>query len=258
HAELEPGNTPELRVTAQAARSQFVWGEFVAEGDLAVTAHVERRNVHGDTRAAESLVLRRAHVRNGTSAGSGWEVNAPELTIGYALTDDSTRLAAELNLAALQTGGRIGSTSFAADLEVRLALERIASAERAARGVASLRISHGELRSGSERVSDWSGNVRLDALSGSARENLDFSAGYSAHLRDARPGLAVLTAQGELPGWIAGLFPLENLELARTVTRRCRVTDFKLEHVSGGPLVSRGRLLSVPNGFYGTLLLRLN
>ncbi|HEY4159059.1 MAG TPA: hypothetical protein VGM29_13215, partial [Polyangiaceae bacterium] len=256
-AELDARSGPALVVKSEAANSQLSWGDFVARGDLVASTRLERGTLTGRGNAVGSVALRGAHITSGTGEGVGWEARAPVLTLGYSANLAQDRLSMDIDMAATHARGRIGSSSLGADLDARIALAGVDLAAHTARGAAELRIFNASLAAGKERVENWWGNVRLDALNGGARDNLDFAAGYSARLRDASPALAVLASHGSLPAWVEPLFPLRDVEIAGSVTRRCRLTDFRLERVSGGPLVSRGRLESTPQGFQGALLLRL-
>ena len=95
------------------------------------------------------------------------------------------------------------------------------------------------------------------ALYGHAAENLEVGGTFRADLRDATPGLAILSEQGSLPKWVASAFPLRDLSVTGSLARRCRLTDIHLVNLSGGPAVARGRLQSVPDGFQGALLMRV-
>ncbi|HEY2410515.1 MAG TPA: hypothetical protein VGI10_31135 [Polyangiaceae bacterium] len=256
-AELDARSGPALVVQGEAANSQLSWGDFVARGDLVASTRLERGTLAGHGNAVGSVALRGAHITSGTGEGVGWEARAPVLTLGYSANFAQDRLSMDIDMAATHARGRIGSSSLGADLDARIALAGVDLAAHTARGAAELRIFNASLAAGKERVENWWGNVRLDALNGGARDNLDFAAGYSARLRDASPALAVLASHGSLPAWVEPLFPLRDVQIAGSVTRRCRLTDFRLERMSGGPLVSRGRLESTPQGFQGALLLRL-
>jgi len=67
----------------------------------------------------------------------------------------------------------------------------------------------------------------------------------------------VLASQGDLPGFVPEIFPLRDVEAQGSVRRSCRLTDFKVSEVTGGPFVAKGRLQSVPDSVSGAFLVRL-
>jgi hypothetical protein len=105
-------------------------------------------------------------------------------------------------------------------------------------------------------VRDWWARIDLRSGLAVAKDNLDLSALFSAHLRDVEPGVAILDAGGVLPGWLAGLAPSDELTAEGALNRQCRLTEIRLTRALDGPVALRGRLQSVSEAVSGAFLVR--
>jgi hypothetical protein len=205
-----------------------------------------------------NVSLRHAAIQSGDGGTRGWSALAPAIEIAARLTRNKGKLLGSTRVDSLGLQGRIGATRLRSDLHADFKVDELTPAARTAHGSGAVHLRNVALPNAPEPIAKWWADVQVDSLYGHAEQNLELGGTFHAELRDATPGLAVLASQGSLPKWIPSAFPLRGLSVTGSLARRCRLTDIHLVNLSGGPAVARGRLQSVPDGFQGALLLRLN
>ena len=253
---LERGATA-LALTGELRQTELAWGDFLTRADIGLKASFDQGLLAGDGDGKLDVSLRNANLQSGGGGAEGWAATVPALDVQALLARTAGKLAGSASLRAESARGRIGGTRLSTDLTADFALDALDPAARTAHGSGTLRVRNASLPNVPHPVANWWADVRLDSIFGHATKNLELGGTFRANLRDATPGLEVLAAQGSLPKWVAGAFPLNGLSVTGSMARRCRLTDIHLVQLSGGPAVARGRLQSLPDGFQGALLLRL-
>jgi len=253
---LARGSTS-LAIDGKFQQAELNWGDFLTRADIALGAHYEQGLSPDDGDGSFELTLRNATLQSGAGGAKGWAASVPTLRVAAALARKAGKLSGNARLNAKAARGRIGGTRLSTDLTADLTVDTLDLAASTMHGSGTVHVRNGALPDVPDPVSNWWADVKLDSLFGRAQKNLELGGTFRANLRDATPGLAVLSAQGALPGWVASAFPLRDLSVTGSLARRCRLTDIHLVRLSGGPAVARGRLQSLPDGFQGALLLRL-
>lgn len=253
---LERGATT-LALGGELKQTELAWGDFLTRGDIGLDARFEQGLLTGDGAGRIDLKLRQASIQSGGGGNKGWAATVPVLEVSTKLVREAGKLAGTARVSAPRARGRVGSTHVRTDLVADLELDTLNLEANTLHGSGAVHLRNAALPNAPEPISDWWADVNLDSLFARAQRNLELGGTFHANLRDATPGLAVLSSQGELPEWVASAFPLRGLSVTGSLARRCRLTDIHLVQVSGGPAVARGRLQSVPDGFQGALLVRL-
>jgi hypothetical protein len=247
-----------MELAARIASLDFGWGDFSAHADTEIETLVRGRN---DETTPASLAFavrnRRVHLTSGQRDTNGWEARAPKLDTSGEITL-STKHPGHVSIEIPKLTGRIGGTHVASRVRTYMKLAELDLDRKHARFSADVRLGPVEVDSGTEKVRDWWAHIALGSGLVTAGTNLDLSAMFQAHLRDATPALAVLEERDAVPDLIARNLKLEKLEVTGIVQRRCRLTDFLITQASGGPLSARGRLHSTTDATRAALLLRVN
>ena len=256
-AKLFPRGSTSLSLDGDFKQTELNWGDFLTRADIGLRARFEQGLSPSDGDGRLDLSLRRASLQSGGGGKDGWAANVPALGLEAVLSRKAGKLSGRVRLNAPAARGRIGATRVSTDLDADLTVDGLDLAASSMHGSGAVHVRNAAMPNAADPVSNWWADVKLDSLFGRAQKNLELGGTFRAQLRDATPGLAVLSAQGSLPSWVASAFPLNGLSVTGSLARRCRLTDIHLVQVEGGPAVARGRLQSVPNGFQGALLLRL-
>jgi hypothetical protein len=257
HADLQGAEHAALSLNGFFGQTELNWGEFITRADIGLVAQFDQglwgRNGDGKL----NLSFRNASLQSGASGKKGWSAKVPTLDLEARLAAREGKMSATAALKVEGARGRIGQTRVNTDLDAELKLDNLDLVGRTAHASGAVHVRNAALPGVADPVSNWWADVSLDSLYGHAAENLELGGTFRADLRDATPGLAILSEQGSLPKWVASAFPLRDLSVTGSLARRCRLTDIHLVQLSGGPAVARGRLQSVPDGFQGALLMRL-
>lgn len=243
------------QLNARVEHAEFVWDDFRAslEGQLGARLRTSRER----SLAEIAFVTRslRAHLRSGSSPVNGWEATIAELNLeGTARAGEKG--SGTLNVQAKQARGRIGRTRIQSDLGGEIRFSGLDPRLGEARLEGHLALSNTGVKTGDNQVENWWARIDLNSTLLRTAENLDLSSLFRAELRDATPGLVALSAEDELPQWLATVLPLRQLEVEGMVNRRCRLTDIRFTSAEGGPLIANGRLQSRPEGATGAFLVR--
>ena len=259
-AELRGDAGARIRLAGELSRVRLAWGDFstTAESAHFETDFDEQVSAVGTEKLLVAVGLREAKLRSGPRAPLGWDATLPALDFTADLSRTAATFSGPIALAAEGVRARIGRTTFQTDLAAEIALAALEPEQREARGAGTVRIRRFGLKIKEEEVKDWWANVAVDFVNISAKENLDLASAFRATFRDALPALTVLAAEGDLPGFVPDVFPLRELEATGMVSRRCRLTDFRVTELKGGPLSSRGRVQSVTEAVSGAFLVRLD
>jgi len=257
-AKLAPNDRSELTLTGELGQTELSWGDFTTRADIGLSAQLEQGLLERDGQGLVNVSLHHAAIQSGDGGNRGWSALAPAIEIAAHLTRTNGKLLGSTQVNSLGLQGRIGATRLTSDLHAQFTVDELTPAARTAHGSGAVHLRNVALPNVPEPISKWWADVQVDSLYGHAEQNLELGGTFHAALRDATPGLAVLASQGSLPKWIPSAFPLRGLSVTGSLARRCRLTDIHLVNLSGGPAVARGRLQSVPDGFQGALLLRLN
>ena len=253
---LARGSTA-LSLTGDFKQTELNWGDFTTRGDVGLDAHFDQGLLADDADARIDVKLRNASLQSGAGGGKGWAANVSALDVRALLARRAGKLSGSAHLSAPAARGRIGSTRVSTDLDANFALDTLDLNASTMHGSGAVHLRNAAMPNAPDPISNWWADVKLDSLFGRAQKNLELGGTFRANLRDATPGLAVLSAQGELPKWVVSAFPLRELSATGSLARRCRLTDIHLVQLAGGPAVARGRLQSLPDGFQGALLMRL-
>lgn len=272
----DPGSCPFSRIKSASARAEVDFGPDGAEGVLTATATGAELNwddfrttfgadveLRVDARRAPGAEMQFSvrttdlKLRSGSSPVHGWEARAPALRLDAGLRGHR-KLTGELSIQAPSASGRIGRTRLNSSLRAKLQVTQVDLDRREGRLQGEVQLADTHVQAGDERVEDWWARIQINSALLRAADNLDVSSLFRAELRDATPGLAALSAEGELPGWLVSVLPLRELDVQGSVNRRCRLTDIHFTSAEGGPLTARGRLQSKPEGASGAFLVRLS
>lgn len=256
-AKLLPRGSTALSVNGDLRQTELNWGDFSTHGDIGVNAHFDQGVLADEGDGRIDLTLRQASLQSGGGGNKGWSAAVPALQLSTRLARKAGKIAGTARLSAAAARGRIGSTQVRTDLDAEFKLDNLDLNASTLHGSGAVHLRNAAMPNAPDPISNWWADVNLDSLFARAKTNLELGGTFRADLRDASPGLAVLSAQGELPEWVATAFPLRGLSATGSLARRCRLTDIHLVQLSGGPAVARGRLQSVPDGFQGALLVRL-
>jgi hypothetical protein len=248
-----------LRLGGELSRVRLAWGDFrtVADEVHFETDFDQSVSTTGTGRLLVALGLNKAKLHSGSGAPSGWDTTLPNLHLSADLNKSGASLGGSVALWSEQVRARIGRTTFNADLGARVSLANLQPKQRVAIGGGAVSIRRLGMKVQDDEVKDWWADVNVDFVNISAKENLDLASAFHAKFRDALPALTVLSAHDELPGWVPTLFPLRELQATGTVVRRCRLTDFHVSELQGGPLISAGRVQSVTDRTSGAFLVQL-
>jgi hypothetical protein len=244
-------------LTGDLKQTELNWGDFTTRGDLGLDAHFDEGLLADDADGRIAVNLRNASLQSGAGGGKGWAATVSALDVSAHLLRRAGKLSGTAHLSAPAARGRIGSTRVSTDLDANFALDTLDLNASTMHGSGAVHLRNAAMPNAPNPISNWWADVKLDSLFARAQKNLELGGTFRANLRDATPGLAVLSAQGELPQWVASAFPLRELSATGSLARRCRLTDIHLVQLAGGPAVARGRLQSLPEGFQGALLMRL-
>jgi hypothetical protein len=249
-----------VRIGGELSRVRLAWGDFrtAAEEAHFVADFDQPVSSAGTGRLLVALGLREAKLNSGPGAPLGWDTTLPTFDFTADLTRTAATFTGPVVVSAERVQARIGRTTFRSDLAAEVSLVSLQPSRREALGAGVVRIRHFGLKVKDDEVKDWWADVAVDLVDISARENFDLASAFRAKFRDALPALTVLAAQGELPGWVPSVFPLRELEATGMVTRQCRLTDFHVNELNGGPLTSTGRIQSVTDRTSGAFLVRLD
>jgi hypothetical protein len=198
-----------------------------------------------------------ARLASGGSEKAGWDASTPLLTVEAVLDRAPGGLSGPLRVNAENVKTRLGGTRFSTHASVDVSRSRIDFEQGHLTGAGTMQLRDLDLALKDERIEDWWADVSLTSLDLWTKENLEGVATFSAKLRDGLPALTVLASQGELPGFVPEIFPLRDLTARGTVRRHCRLTDFRVKEVAGGPFVANGRVQSEPEVVRGAFLVRL-
>lgn len=253
---LDRGSTL-LALNGDLTQAEFNWGDFSTRGDIGIDAHFEQGRMASEGDGRVDLQLKNAYFESGGGGTKGWAASVPTLDLSTLLARKAGKLAGTAHVTATKAHGRIGATRVSTDLDANFTVDHLDLNASTLHGSGAVHLRNAAMPNAPDPISNWWADVKLDSLSARAQTNLELGGMFRANLRDAAPGLAVLSAQGELPQWVASAFPLRGLSVTGSLARRCRLTDIHLVQLSGGPAVARGRLQSVPDGFQGALLMRL-
>jgi hypothetical protein len=253
---LARGSTS-LSLTGQSKQTELNWGDFLTHADIGLNAHFDQGLLAGDGDGQLELTLRNASLQSGGGGSKGWAASVPALEVQALLARKDSKLSGSARLLAKAARGRIGSTRVTTDLDADFKMDGLDLAASTMHGSGAVHVRDAALPNVPDPISKWWADVKLDSLFARAEKNLELGGTFRAELRDATPGLAVLSQQGSLPQWVASAFPLRGLSVTGSLAKRCRLTDIHLVQLAGGPAVARGRLQSVPDGFQGALLLRV-
>lgn len=248
-----------VRLAGELSGVRLVWGDFSTTASEArfETDFDQPVSTTGTGRLLVALGLRQTELHSGPGMPLGWNTSLPVLDFSADLNKSGTTFGGPLVVSAERVQARIGRTTFHADLGARISLANLQPSQQVAIGGGVVQIRRLGLKVKDDEVKDWWADVNVGFLNISAKENLDLASAFEAKFRDALPALTVLAAQGDLPGWVPDLFPLRDLEATGTVTRRCRLTDFHVSELNGGPLTSTGRVQSVTDRTSGAFLVQL-
>ena len=256
-AKLLARGSTSLSLAGDFKQTELNWGDFLTRADIGLRASFDQGLLVDDGDGRLDLTLRNASLQSGGGGKDGWAANVPALGLEAVLARKAGKLSGSARLSAPAAHGRIGATRVSTDLAADFKLDTLDLAASSMHGSGAVHVRNAAMPNAAEPISSWWADVKLDSLFGRARKNLELGGTFRAQLRDATPGLAVLSSQGSLPSWVASAFPLRGLSVTGSLARRCRLTDIHLVQMAGGPAVGRGRLQSVPNGFQGALLLRM-
>ncbi len=256
-AKLLPRGSTSFALSGDFKQTELNWGDFLTRGDIGLNAQFDDGLLQSDGDGRIDVDLRNASLQSGAGVGKGWAANVSALEVRAILARKAGKLAGSARLNAPAARGRIGATRLSTDLSAELKMDSLDLQASTVHGSGALHVRNAALPNAPEPIANWWADVKLDSLFARARQNLELGGSFRANLRDATPGLAVLASQGSLPKWVASVFPLRDLSVTGSLARRCRLTDIHLVRLSGGPAVTRGRLLSVPDGFQGALLVRV-
>lgn len=246
-------------VNAVLQRARLAWGDFAS------TLATARLATNFGSRALDeqkgkvevALDVDDAKLTSGTKATSGWQATVPKIDFDATLQRQKGVLGGPMRVRADDVAARIGKTSFAVDLSGDVGFAQLDLDKQHATGAGTVRVRGLDLAVPGRKIADWWADIELPFVDLRARENLDGIASFRANMRDALPALSVLAAEDELPGWIPSIFPLRGLTAEGSVRRRCRLTEFELSEVSGGPFSAVGRMQSEPDAVRGAFLVRL-
>jgi hypothetical protein len=256
-AQLLPDRDTAISLAAQLGQTEMSWGEFTTRADIGVVAHFDQGMLEQEGGGKLNVSFRNASLQSSADPTQGWAARVPTLDIEAQLAQRSGKLSGTAKVSIEGARGRIGATRVTTDMNAQLVVDDLDLQRRTAHASGAVHVQNAALPKVADPVSGWWADVDLDSLYGHAGQNLELGGTFRANLRDATPGLAVLSEQGSLPKWVASAFPLRGLSVTGSLARRCRLTDIHLVNLSGGPALARGRLQSVPTGFQGALLLRV-
>jgi hypothetical protein len=251
-------SSAQAKLDASIDKARFSWGDFHAGGRVALTARIDSPDRKRGVGVLDfSTHVTQAALTSGANEGAGWEAKIPELLLSGTMVA-SEKLSGTLSLSAKRTAARIGHTKMQTDFDAATALSAIDLRRREARFSGKFSFENARLSAGHERIEGWWANIHADSALLIARENVDLSVPFRAELRDGRPGMAILAAEGSVPSFVADSLPLRQLAVTGTVQRRCRLTNFRFTQASGGPLIGRGLLNSTSDAVRGAFLVRLD
>jgi len=253
---LAQGSTS-VSLNGELQQAELNWGDFLTRGNIGLSAQFDAGLLADDGEGSLNVALQNASLQSGGGGAKGWAASVPALQVRANLARKAGKLAGNAHLSAPAARGRIGATRVSTDLEADIEIDTLDLLASTVHGSGAVHVRNAALPNAPTPISNWWADVKLDSLFARAQENLELGGTFRANLRDATPGLAVLSAQGELPKWVASVFPLNGLSATGSLARRCRLTDIHLVQLAGGPAVARGRLQSLPDGFQGALLLRV-
>jgi len=256
-AKLLARGSMSLSATGELQQTELNWGDFTTRGDVGVDAHFEQGLVASEGQGRIDVKLRNASFQSGSGGNKGWAANVPALELSTTLARNAGKISGNAQVTAPSVRGRIGSTRVSTDLDANLELDTLDVNASTMHGTGAVHLRNAAMPNAPDPISHWWADVKLDSLFARAEKNLELGGMFRANLRDATPGLAVLSSEGALPRWMVSAFPLRGFSITGSLARRCRLTDIHLVQLSGGPAVARGRLQSVPDGFQGALLVRL-
>lgn len=256
-AKLLARGSTSLSLSGRAKQTELNWGDFLTRADIDVSAHFDQGLLAKDGDGRLDLTLRNASLQSGGGGKKGWAANVPALDLRALLARKAGKFSGSARLNAPAARGRIGATRLTTDLDANFKVDALDLAASTMHGSGAVHVRNAALPNVPEPVSQWWADVKLDSFFARAQTNLELGGTFRADMRDATPGLAVLSQQGSLPEWVASAFPLRGLSATGSLARRCRLTDIHLVQLEGGPAVARGRLQSVPDGFQGALLMRV-
>jgi hypothetical protein len=246
----------EIRIDIDGAHT--AWGEFVARGGLGLRAELDKvglREPRGTLRFEAQG--RNLSLSSGKGPSIGWDARFSRLQSSGTLVL-GREPSGSLRLSSAKVQGRIGKTTAQSDVTASARIGSLNLARQRAKFSAGVELERTRVNAGDETVEGWWARIRVESGLITAKDNLDISLPFRAKLRDALPGLRVLGAEDELPGWVADAVPLRELDVTGIAQRRCRLTDIRFTHTSGGPLTARGRIQSVPDETRGAFLVRFS
>lgn len=245
-----------LVVNAGVTGATVDWDDFHASFDATLRARGSAPRGGSTPQLFFTLNPRDVRLKSGLNPEHGWETELEELQLEGALASGH-RFNGSLKLDTEAASVRVGRTQLRTDLATEVRVDSFDPDRKEGWFQGGVRLSRTLVRVDDHQIDDWWAEVRLDSGRFSAADNLDLSAIFRAKMRDAAPGLAVLSAEDQLPGWLVTVLPLRELAAKGTINRRCRLTDIRVTSAQGGPLVARGRLLSESEGARGAVLVRL-
>ncbi|MEP7052260.1 MAG: hypothetical protein ABJB12_17980 [Pseudomonadota bacterium] len=256
-AQLLSDRDTAISLNAQLGQTEMSWGEFTTRADIGVVANFDQGLLERDGGGKVNVSFRNASLQSSADPTQGWAARVSMLDVEGQLAQRSGKLSGTAKVNIEGAHGRVGATKVTTDMNAQLVLDDLDLKGQTAHASGVVHVRNAALPKVADPISGWWADVNLDSLYGHAGENLELAGTFRANLRDATPGLAVLSEQGSVPKWVASAFPLRGLAVTGSLARRCRLTDIHLVNLSGGPAVARGRLQSVPNGFQGALLMRV-
>jgi hypothetical protein len=248
-----------VALDAVMERARLAWGDFSTRF---VKAELKSRFDSGPLDATAGrmeveLGVHDARLVSGGSDKAGWDARTPLLTVEAVLDRAPGGVSGPLRVNAENVKTRLGGTRFSTHASVDVSRARIDFEQGRLTGAGKMRLRNLDLALEDERIEGWWADVSLLSLDLWTKETLEGVASFSAKLRDGLPALTVLASEGELPGFVPEIFPLRDLTARGTVRRHCRLTDFRVTEVAGGPFVAKGRVQSEPEVVRGAFLVRL-
>jgi hypothetical protein len=246
-------------VNAVLQQARLAWGDFTSTLEKArlATSFGSRALDEQKGKVEVALDVEAAKLVSGTKATSGWQASVPSIDFDATLQRQKGVLGGPMRVRADNVAARIGKTTLEVDLAGDVGFAQLDLDKQHATGAGRVHVRGLNLSVPGRKISDWWADVELPFVDLWAKENLDGIASFRASMRDALPALSVLAAEDDLPGWVPSIFPLRDLTAEGSVRRRCRLTEFQVSQVAGGPFVAVGRMQSDPDAVRGAFLVRL-
>jgi hypothetical protein len=232
------------------------WGDTTLTGDVVVHTATEK-TAENRTVLRADVRAKTVRLRGGDGSRARWVAHAPEVLVDTSFDWGDVPVAGPFRVFVNRAGGTIGKVQMSGDVTADL---RLASADKKTETgeiSGTVRVRKARLSDGERHVEDWWATLKLDPTRVAAKENLDFDGSLSASFRDGLPGLFVLSAGDQVPGWLPTVLPLNGLSGKLDIHRRCGTLDVSIPELSGGPLTASGKISSQPDELRGAILLRL-